>query len=97
MRSASLQEAVARLGRVVDRVAAGVASPGSSRGVLLELVALVDRLRGPLGVDGGEPSRWVDLSEEQRRDFRVLGDVLDRVESVLPGEAPEAPPVEPDF
>ena len=97
VRSASLQEAVARLGRVVDRVAAGVASPGSSRGVLLELVALVDRLRGPLGVDGGEPSRWVDLSEEQRRDFRVLGDVLDRVESVLPGEAPEAPPVEPDF
>ena len=94
---ASLQETVARLGRVVGRVAAGVASPGSSRGVLLELVALVDRLRGPLGVDGGEPSRWVDLSEEQRRDFRVLGDVLDRVESVLPGEAPEAPPVEPDF
>ena len=95
--SASLQETVERLRRVVDRVAAGVASPGSSRGVLLELVALVDRLRGPLGVDGGEPARWVDLSEEQRRDFRVLGDVLDRVESVLPGEAPEAPPVEPDF
>ena len=95
--SASSQETVERLRRVVGRVAAEVASPGSSPGVLLELVALVDRLRGPLGVDGGEPARLADLSDAQRRDLAVLVEVLDRLRGVLPGEAPEAPPVEPDF